>query len=805
MCWALGLFPSRADFFMKGFSMALFLFRNWFGLQQRVPRRRQQRAASRPLLEVLEGRIVPTTLAPAFTSAGSTTFTVGAPGSFPVTTTSGSSIPGLSETGALPGGVTFVDNGNGTATLAGTPNSGTGGVYNLALDAHTVGYQFDLTTSYEYYDGGSEETGFLTVTNNGASTFTGTVGLYNGATRIDFGPSTTTLNPGDSIKIQAGTDSSDVGGFNLNGSNPSNGLQILMTGTVSKGSASEGVNLSVYDKDVHTGVFQTNPFNVTMDSYVLEGGDPYGRSTGHVYETAQPDGHYTFLESAPTGGVGYQFDLASSYQFYGNSGEETGFLTITNHGASTFIGTVGLYNGATAITSTSTTLNPGDSVILQAGDDSSDSGGFNLTGGASNGIQVLMTGTVTQGSGSEAVNLSVYDKDIHSGAFQTNPFGVFMDNYVLEGGDPFGGNPGHVYETSQPSASYTFAEIAPDVTQNFTLTVNEAPTITSANNATFQVGAAGTFTVTTGHSYPASPTLSETGALPSGVAFVDNGNGAATLSGTPDVGTDGSYSITITAQNGVSPDAAQTFTLTVSPLNAGTIQLLRDPINPSSNALVVNGTANDDTIMISKGPGANKVTATITSSGLSVKQTFSTSAFDRIIVYGGEGNDHIQVGNEVVAPAILLGGAGNDTIVAGGGPTIEVGGAGNDVLTGGPKNDILIGGGGSDVLVGKGRNNILIAGTTAYDSKLVALGAIMNVWETTTDTTYAANVAALGGSSFTYKLDATTVHDDGVGNLLFAGSGLDWIFANENGVGNNGATDTVIGARKKDDVVHITL
>ena len=30
----------------------------------------------------------------------------------------------LSETGALPSGVTFIDNGNGTATLAGTPAGG---------------------------------------------------------------------------------------------------------------------------------------------------------------------------------------------------------------------------------------------------------------------------------------------------------------------------------------------------------------------------------------------------------------------------------------------------------------------------------------------------------------------------------------------------------------------------------------------------------------------------------------------------------------------------------------------------------
>ena len=59
-------------------------------------------------------------------------------------------------------------------------------------------------------------------------------------------------------------------------------------------------------------------------------------------------------------------------------------------------------------------------------------------------------------------------------------------------------------------------------------------------------------------------TLSETGALPPGVTFTDNGDGTATISGTPAAGSGGPYPVTITATNGVSPDATQTFTLTVN-------------------------------------------------------------------------------------------------------------------------------------------------------------------------------------------------------------------------------------------------
>jgi hypothetical protein len=58
--------------------------------------------------------------------------------------------------------------------------------------------------------------------------------------------------------------------------------------------------------------------------------------------------------------------------------------------------------------------------------------------------------------------------------------------------------------------------------------------------------------------------LSESGALPSGVTFTDNGDGTATLAGTPAAGTAGSYSFTITADNGVSPAATQNFTLKVA-------------------------------------------------------------------------------------------------------------------------------------------------------------------------------------------------------------------------------------------------
>ena len=104
--------------------------------------------------------------------------------------------------------------------------------------------------------------------------------------------------------------------------------------------------------------------------------------------------------------------------------------------------------------------------------------------------------------------------------------------------------------------------VSPPVVQAFTLTVNQTPAITSGSATTFAPGTAGSFSVTT-TGFP-RPTLTATGALPAGVTFTDNGNGSATLGGTPANGSGGSYPISITASNGVGSAAVQSFTLSVN-------------------------------------------------------------------------------------------------------------------------------------------------------------------------------------------------------------------------------------------------
>jgi Ca2+-binding RTX toxin-like protein len=228
-----------------------------------------------------------------------------------------------------------------------------------------------------------------------------------------------------------------------------------------------------------------------------------------------------------------------------------------------------------------------------------------------------------------------------------------------------------------------------------------------------------------------------------------------------------------------------------------------DPLNPSQDALVIFGTSGDDHIQVKARGTSRTIEVTIDGKHDKFVQDFDPATFDRIIIYGLDGRDNIEVDNKIALPAVILGGAGDDHIQAGGGATIEVGGPGNDQLQGGAANDVLIGGTGSDHLEGNGGDNIQAAGTTDYDDDITALGSIMNVWQNTTGANFQAQVAAL--ESGPYKLDATTAHDDGAGNQLNNGHALDWFFANLDGVGNNGVRDKINAYRNGGKVTKITL
>jgi len=172
----------------------------------------------------------------------------------------------------------------------------------------------------------------------------------------------------------------------------------------------------------------------------------------------------------------------------------------------------------------------------------------------------------------------------------------------------------------------------------------QAPAITSANSDAFTVGTAGSFTVTTTGS--PTPSLSETGALPSGVTFVAHSDGTATLSGTSAAGTAGTYSLIFTASNSVGTNATQNFALTVKDISkTGVIA----SVNPSVYGQSVTVTAMVTAVAPSTGTPTGSVsfldgsTTLFTATLSGGKAKFTTKALSARLhaitaVYSGDAN-----------------------------------------------------------------------------------------------------------------------------------------------------------------------
>ncbi|MBO0837033.1 MAG: hypothetical protein J2P28_16210, partial [Actinobacteria bacterium] len=140
----------------------------------------------------------------------------------------------------------------------------------------------------------------------------------------------------------------------------------------------------------------------------------------------------------------------------------------------------------------------------------------------------------------------------------TLPAGLTLTVNTLTGTLVIAGTPSTTANGTYP-VTFTATNSAGTVTQAFVLTVQAPPAFSTGSSATATVGSPFSFMVgTTG---TPAPTLTESGALPPGLTFTDNGNGTATLGGAPT--TAGTYTLTINAKNSVGT-ATQTFTLTVN-------------------------------------------------------------------------------------------------------------------------------------------------------------------------------------------------------------------------------------------------
>ncbi len=221
-----------------------------------------------------------------------------------------------------------------------------------------------------------------------------------------------------------------------------------------------------------------------------------------------------------------------------------------------------------------------------------------------------------------------------------------------------------------------------------------------------------------------------------------------------------------------------------------------DDLDSTLRTLVVTGTFGNDTIKFK--PGDDR--------GVRVEMnhvphgTFLPTG--RLIAYGVDGSDTIEVSDDIHLSAWLFGGySGNNFLKGGGGNDVLVGGIGNDTLTAGSGRDLLIGDGGTDQLDGKSGDDILIGGYCAfagsYGTDETGVAALMAEWTSAdnylTRVNYLVNGGGLNGS---YTLTpGVTVFDDGAGNVLDGGPGQDLFFA--------GLTDTVKGQQRNETVLNL--
>ena len=536
---------------------------------------------------------------PAITSAATTTLRTGQAGSFTVTT-SGFPAAALSVQGALPAGVSFTDAGDGTATLAGTPAAGTGGVYRLTITAANgasaeATQEFTLTveqppaiTSAPATTFRTGQAGSFTVTSSGAPVAALSVqgALPAGVSFTDAGDGTATL---------AGTPAAGTSGLYrliitaANGASPAATQQFTLTVTEPPAISAAGAQFTTG----RAGSFTVTSSGFPAPALSVQGALPAGVSfTDNGDGTATLDGY----AAAGTAG-GYRLTITAAN---GVSPDATQDITLTVVQPPTITSSAGAgWATGQAESFTVTTdgfpapalsvdgalpegvsfTDAGDGTATLAGTPEAGAGGvYRLMITAANGVSPPATQeytlTVFQPAAITSAAVATFTTG-QAGSFEVTSTGFRAPALSVEGALPAGvtfadegdgtatlaGTPaagaGGVYRLTITAAN----DLPPAATQEFTLTVFQPPAITSAAAAPFTTGQAGSFTVTSS-GFPA-PALSIDGALPAGVSFTDAGDGSASLAGTPAAGSGGVYRLTITAANGMSPPATQEYTLTV--------------------------------------------------------------------------------------------------------------------------------------------------------------------------------------------------------------------------------------------------
>jgi YVTN family beta-propeller protein len=558
--------------------------------------------------ELLEG----VDLSPAITSAASALFVVSQSGSFTVTTT-GVPAPALSVTsGTLPSGVSFVDNKNGTATLSGTPSAPPGtypftitasnGVGTAATQSFTLTLdQTPAITTAASAVFVAGQPGSFTVKATGLPTpsFSLTSGaLPSGVSFVDNQNGTATMS-GTTAAGSVGTYPITITASNLVGTATQSFSMVIGQAPAITSAASASFAFGVADSFTVTATGLPLP-SLSVTSGALPSGLTF---------VSNQNGTAT-LSGTPTAALGtYPFTITAQ-NGVGTAATQSFTLTLGYGPAIVSAPTATFVVGKAGSFTVSATGYPTPAFSVSAGSPPSgvtlvDNGNGTATlsstasAGPAGAYYFSITASNAVSTATQSFTLTLGQAPAFTSATSTTfavgkegyfalgatgtPAPVFTETGNLPSGVTF--NPFYGYLSGVPAQgttgdyAITFTAnngISPNATQQFVLTVGFlAPSITSTNNVTFTVGQSGSFTVTT--SGTPRPTLSETYPLPSGIAFNPS---TGVLSGTPAVGTVGTYPILFTAVNGINPGAVQDFTLFVAPSANTTSTTLAVSANP---------------------------------------------------------------------------------------------------------------------------------------------------------------------------------------------------------------------------------
>jgi Ca2+-binding RTX toxin-like protein len=174
----------------------------------------------------------------------------------------------------------------------------------------------------------------------------------------------------------------------------------------------------------------------------------------------------------------------------------------------------------------------------------------------------------------------------------------------------------------------------------------------------------------------------------SGAVSIGNLQPSASVTYSPNSGL-GNTSLNIVVSDS-NPQNTVRRTVALTP-KKGLAVAVTDPTNNNKISLLVQGTLAGDSITVTKNGSSYVV------SGYGGARTTLTGITGRIIVYGFEGNDNIDLTSTTI-PNLAYGGLGNDIIRSGSAADTLYGEGGADLLAGGIGSDVIWGGTGRDIL-----------------------------------------------------------------------------------------------------------